>query len=511
MSLVLGQVDGVKPHGFDTWEQAKSVFFAAIGYEIHAQEVLDFHKSEARVRIATAPARGAKSYTGARDAAAYGQTTTPHTDTLIWAIGPDYRTNKEFEYLYEIFVTGRERLWGAGWRYQIERETFSPNAGDMEIRFVKCRGEDGRDYRTRIMGLSASNERALQGEEVTVAIQSEAAEHPEHIYRKYLEQRCWKLILPTTPKQKAKWLKEVIDTQAGVVGTGVEAFRFPPDANPTYNWRRFEEAKRAAEIRARRRLGAGATADQDPMFAEQFLGLWVYYTGRVLPFQRELHMVPHDAIDYTGSAYALSIDYGYQDYSSAGLWAITPSGIYVRKDEVYERGLTTNDFVERCHAMLSRNRVTASFCTGDPSRPEVSQQFRESGLPVNVRSKNEQRDRVAGYRRLIDLLTEGPIEGFPGILLTDRCQKSAEEFEALHFKESHQREGDDGVRNEYSTGAIAGHDHAVDDTRYFLMSRPDGARPLPQDQARDWLAEALYALTPDAQAHYWPEGSPCRL
>ena len=74
----------------------------------------------------------------------------------------------------------------------------SPSNGDMEI-VVEHSSLGRRKTRSIFLGMSSTNERALQGEEVTVATLSEAAEHPKHIFDKYLATRCWKVNCPTTP------------------------------------------------------------------------------------------------------------------------------------------------------------------------------------------------------------------------------------------------------------------------------------------------------------------------
>ena len=513
MERVLNRALNARPmEGFDSWEQAKSLLFGVLGYDVHTEDAAKFHKSNATRKIVTAPAREGKSYAAAHDPIPYCLPTRPSSDTLIWSIGPTYKTNAEFNYLHSIFVANRQKLWSTGWKYEIERENNSPLAGDMEIRFVKER-RDGRTYRTRIMGLSASNEEALQGEEVTYTIQSEAAEHPDHVYKKYLDSRTWFWSAPTTPKQKAVWLKEMCDQAPLHPEMDIEHIHFKSEeewkhlsyeewqkkpnlqaypydfekkgclvrwnANPTYDWVRYRTAMAGADVRAKALIGPHATAKDDPYFAEQFLGRWSFYAGRVLPFQRNRHVVHPHAFgrDLSRFKIMVSTDHGFDHPAAALFWAILPGPTFFLFDAIYERKLTSERFADAIHRMASKNGVEPSAYVGDPRKPEVENVFRRAGLPIVTMNKTAQSDRAAGYRRTIDAMTEGPHVGFPGIFVASHLNKVIEEFEQLHYREGH--------NNEYSESAIKGADHAVDATRYFLMTNPQEGRPANREPTLD--------------------------
>lgn len=489
MTGILGQgrwATEAKPRVGEDWHQAKAFWFAAMGYQIYAQEVLDFHKSAATTLIVEAPARGSKSYSTGHDVIPYGLPTKPLLDSRHAIVGVDYATNKEFEYVFERLVNERHRFTVGGVGYKVERANYNPRSGDLEIVLNYGRGEDGRTKRAVFKGLSSQNEVSLQGEQWTTVTLSEAAEHPEHILTKHFDTRSWRTYLPTTPKAKAKWLKELGDAGRTDPVLDVEVFRFPRHANPLYDRRNFEKNERLATLRAQAQIGPHTTAADDAFFAEQFLGMWVYYAGRVLPFDRNRNVIDPRFVRpwIDRSSLWLSTDYGYEDPFSAGLWAVLPNGIYVRFDEIYERKLSTGDVADRIHAMLSRHGLDKSrlTATGDPSKPEIARLLQDEGISVVEMDKNAQRDRAAGKRRLADLLTEGHVEKpggegcYPGLYVTSNCTHAIDEWETLHYK--------DGYTNEDSHTAFSGADHAFDDARYFVMSRPLPSRPR---QTSDWL------------------------
>jgi hypothetical protein len=475
LTQILGQIEA-KPLVGEDWPATKKFWFGRIGYAPKAQEVCDFHNSDAPIRIVSAPARTSKSFSAAADTFVYTMPTDPPTDSLHWIVGPNYEINKEFHYLWKWLVEKHE-CHGM----KVEKARNNPGNGDCLI--VLNHGIDSKSggsgpTRAIIRGMSSTNERALQGEEVTTATLSEAAEHEGHIYQKYLSTRCWKINLPTTPKQKAGWILKMIEEGEQDRSVGVDSFTFPPHANPTYNHERFKREETKAERRAQLLLGPTATAKDDPYFAEQFLGDWVYYTGRVLPFEPRRHVLSGIPEGIETARRFVSLDYGYEDAAVALFWAVQDNGILVITDEIYERHLHTAAFVEKVLERTDEMGELFSYVVGDPSKPEVARIFRDAGLNVWDRDKNAMRDRAAGYTRLRDILTEGPVEGFPGLYVHERCEKTIAEWKHLRFK--------DTFANEYANGSLVGADHAADAARYGIMSRP---LPRSEEAPRDWLKD----------------------
>jgi hypothetical protein len=467
LSNILGQVQAGPLVGRD-WTEAKAWWFQnVLGYRLYAQEVLDFHASEAPTRIVSAPARTSKSMSTAADGFVYGMPSEPLTSFLGWVIGPTYEVNKEFQYLWEWLVDGREKHG-----LPIEKARNNPGNGDCIITLdYGWNKEKTHRCRATWRGMSSTNERALQGEEVSWACLSEAAEHPQHIYTKYLQTRCWKIVMPTTPKPYAEWIHEMVELGETDPSLGIEHFHYPRHANPTYNEARFEQAKRKAELRS-----PTGKAEDDPLFAEQFLGLWVYYTGMVLPFNEARHVLDNPPAEVWQSRKFVSLDYGYEDAAVALFWAVLPSGILVIFDEIYEKRLSTPAFVDRIQERMSEYEDTVSYIVGDPSKPEVARIMRDAGLNVFDVDKNAMRARDAGFTRLRDVLAEGPLEGFPGLYVTRDCPKTIAEWKHLRFKEN--------CRNEFANGSLIGADHAADAARYGVMTRPT---PQPMAEGGDWL------------------------
>ncbi len=484
MSSVLGQVPAESIPKF--------LLFELFGYEIFSEEVAAFHNSTAPIRVVSAPARTSKSYSAAMDIIATVWATKPLTDSLTWIVGPDYSTNKEFQYCYEMLVDRQQEFFPGA--YTITRALNNPGNGAMEIT-LEWPGHKKNFHRARatIQGKSATNEKSLQGEEATVACLSEAAEMSEVIWKKYLSTRYWKAILPTTPKPAAEWIREMCDEGERDPELGIESFRFPPESNPLYNWDRFHREEKRAALRTK-----SGRAEDDPYFAEQFLGRWVYYTGRVLPFDEKVHTVDVDPVWLDTSSIFISCDYGYEDACVMLFWAVLPNGVLLVFDEIYENHLSTHQFVQSGIDKLGTRIDQLAYATGDPQQPGVGALMSEAGLPIHTMNKNSQRDRAAGHRRLVDLLSVEPEKGHPMLFVGKNCVKTIAEWKTLHYKEGH--------RNEYGTTAISKQDHAYDAARYGVMTRPE---PSAEPEERDWL-DVMRAR--NAELTQWVDwGSPAEL
>jgi hypothetical protein len=424
------------------------------------------------LRICSAPARTSKSLSAAAEHFAYAATPTePICEQLHWLIGPTYNVCKEFDYLFS-WLAIQKRLDGAN--HEITQARNNPANGDMIIT-IEHRMPRRERSRSIIRGMSSTNERMLQGEEVTMATLSEAAEHPEHIWKKYLETRCWRVNFPTTPKAYAEWLFDLKRKGDSDPELSIESFHYPKEANPLYNEERFRQAKLRAS------MSTGGKPEEDPWFAEQFLGEWgVFYTGRVLPFEERKHTIARSLVDLEGTRIFLSLDYGYEDAAVCLFWQVRHDGILVIFDEIYETGLSTPAFVEKIMDRIEDYSDQVEYVVGDPSRPEVARIFRDCGLRVFDRDKNAMRDRAAGTRRLVDALSRGPIEGLPGLYVTENCHKTRKEWKYLRYRE--------GMKNEYAPNAWVGDDHACDAARYGIQTRPrPGVENLEDEGA--WVRE----------------------
>lgn len=494
----------------------KAGIFQLVGYAPQSEEVAAFHNSSARTRIPNAPARTSKSYSAAKEVvhAAFppfdlvgGKPVflrDPSGDRYIWLVGPDYKTLKEWDYVYEDLVTKR-RKHGFDNFYRVKSKANSPQQGNLRITLDFGPDADGVPVLVHILGKSATNPESLQGEQVYMAVLSEAAELDEKILARYLGTRCKHTILPTTPKNSAEWLRKLIDEGAEHPELSIESFTFTPNANPLYDWDLYWIEHQKAESRAHGEILTDAyghdcfanleacPASADPWFAEQFQGQWTGASERLLPFSEKQHVldaVPNwvrEPADGIQARYVVACDYGYDDAAVAHFWAVGPFEQYVLFAEIYERELTATRFVELVHEKARQLGIRPDYYVGDPKQPQVARHYQERGLPVWATDKYAMADRAAGGIALVDALSIEPKLGHPRLrIVSDKagapygCPRTIREWKLLNRKP-------DTAAKEWSDGAIMGEDHAFDAARYFIQTRPKPKALVPQNEIRTYV------------------------
>jgi hypothetical protein len=484
----------------------KAFFFAAIGYKIHSQEVLDFHASAARYRIPCAPARTSKSFAGTYDLLALsippfvarttrsGKTekvplarSSSRPEIVSWIVPPSYQLAKEFDYIWHEVVQRRVyEPFGA----KVVEKHRAPGQGDMRIRVEWGRSPEGDLVSTLFDVKSATNPESCQAEEVDNCLMAEAAEQDEKMWEKYLKPRVTNLIAPTTPKLSAEWLFRMIEMGERDPSLGIEAFFFTPHSNPSYDWRRYWEAHKIAEARV---LGKSRTqphghdcfdgrvtcrAMEDPWFAEQFGGKWTFDADRVLPFRwtgKGAHVLDAVPMWVPHGKWFVSCDYGYLDPAVAGFFSVGTDRQIVLASEIYESRLDAEDFVKKIKEKQAALRIPSLGCYGDPQAPQVESFMRKFGLPVFNINKAAQRDRKSGFLRVVNALTPDPATGVPSLhVLSERagapygCPKIIQEWKSLRRRT--------GAKTDpWGAAAFIGDDHGLDMTRYFLSADPAGA------------------------------------
>lgn len=493
-----------------------------VGYQTYDKAVDAFHASTARYRFASAPNQSSKSYASAHDILGkdifppfevpvksaeelvpIGPPRPLRESQLIWIVGPAYMLCREFDYLYHHLVDNRRKY---GWDYKIQSGTINnPRNGALRIniRWPELT-PDGKIATTTVRGMSATHEQSLQSDWVDVALISEAANQPERIWDQYLVPRCSKIIVPTTPKIQADWIRDKIEQG----GAETEVFVFPPWSNPNYDWEGFRISAEKAESliakpnryrwgyrgnknRPRDMTPGTSCAEEEPMFAETRLGSWTYASERVIPFKwlpdafGTCHVekeVP-EFLKLGRARYYVALDYGWDDPSCVGFWAVSSAGRKILAAEIYERHLTPGDIVDLVQTKLSDLDWHNVTFIGDPKKPEANELFVRRGMNLMVLNKRMQADRMAGHMELVDQLAVNPDLGKPMLsVLSDKCgkpygcPKTIREWKLLRRKKL-----DTG---EFSPTSFEGADHSYDQTRYALLAFPRGPKQRTYDPGR---------------------------
>ncbi|MBI3615030.1 MAG: hypothetical protein HY211_00765 [Candidatus Omnitrophica bacterium] len=177
----------------------------------------------------------------------------------------------------------------------------------------------------------------------------------------------------------------------------------------------------------------------------------------------------------------ISLDYGYSKPASAGWWYTDYDGRMVRYREVYSERLIYSELAELILSVTDRNEQIA-YCVADPSIWDDRQHHwgtihGESGAETmqkifgqRIRLIRGDNRRIIGWNRMRERLK--PFQGQGGmwtanLLVMDSCRDFIRTLPGLIHDEHNPEDLD-----------TSGEDHAADETRYAVMSRPQ-ATPAP--------------------------------
>ena len=198
-----------------------------------------------------------------------------------------------------------------------------------------------------------------------------------------------------------------------------------------------------------------------PFYDRYVLGLWRAAEGLVYDmFDPERHLLSR-LPPLRGPCY-VSVDYGTLNPTVFLKWRRAEQGAWVCTGEYYwsgreeRRQKTDGDYAADLERFLAGEHTRAVVV--DPSAASFIAELRRRGWPV-LGADNGVAD---GIRRVGELLREGRL------LFSDRCRRTAGEFQAYSWDESAAARGEDRPLKE--------HDHCMDALRYFVTTVADRER-----------------------------------
>lgn len=310
-------------------------WFDYVGYDPHLPQI-DVHISPARFRMPIAGTRGGKSRLAGEEAVLYLLSGA----TRVWLVGQTYAlTEKEFRYIYER-MTSPQMAALFGGQLPLEHQIYNVDQGKMHIRTtwgaeVQC------------ISLERGGAGAL-GDECDLIIMSEGAQirNPRELYDRYLRGRLTTregdLLLPTTPAGRNPkhdpdgWLLEMYEKGYDPNEPDYYTREWASWENPffpedPYELRRSMDAK---------------------IFAEQYEGKFVSFSGSLLDFDEQVHVIQPFDVPPHWRAYE-SIDPGF---SGKFVWlrsVYSPDGILYITDEYSDERM---NFEERAE-IIKRKRA----------------------------------------------------------------------------------------------------------------------------------------------------------
>ena len=400
-------------------------WFELINYRPHEGQEM-FHRSEARFKLLVAGARFGKSLAAAREVEPLILNCDP--PTRGWIVGPNYAVGeKEFRYIWNDLVVKMG--------LPVRRSADNPRAGNMFIHF---------EWGSEVIVKSADNPPGLLGEELDWLILSEAAKVSETVFERYLFARLGsregRLIIPTTPSG-FDWVYRKFLLGQDPAFPEWESWQFPTSANPYHPEGEIEQARRNLTEEA---------------FAEQYLGEFVHFTGRVYKeFSRAIHVTSDLPASF--QRVVAAVDWGYTNPCAMVVVGVDGDGRFYVLDEFYgRRVLVRTQLTEVAKDFRDRYGVECFFC--DPSEPAYIAEFNAEGL----RACPAKNDVVSGIAKVAEMLKVRG-DGRPRVFFSPRCTNTLREMEGYRYPERKSDAPDSEV-------PLKVEDHAVDALRYAIFS-----------------------------------------
>lgn len=441
--------------------------FPRIGWNPHEgqQKVI---RSRARNKVVAAGRRFGKSEIGGHDLVREALNTRlvkTHLEDIqkrreFWIVGPSYtESEKEFRVLWN-------RLEKIGLKEYFDRPGSynDPIGGSMHLSLW--------DGRFQVHAKSEKHPDSLVGEGLSGVILAEAAKMKERTWTKLLRPTLadfagWSGMM-STPEGK-NWFYDLWKTGQDPTRPDWESWRMPSWMNPhVYP----QGASDEAIATLRQLLAEGNVADEmlfellgvdpeigalvadltDESFNQEIAADFTEFVGRVFKgFDEEVHVGDFD-YNPQWTTFAC-VDYGFTNPNVWLLLQVDPFGERVRVlDEVYERGLTADEFAEE---ILRRDLAPAS-CVAffpDPASPGDTRVLEEK-LKIRHRSGTggELRFRIDAIRSALKVRheerPEGHVDRVPALQIHRRCTNTINDFLNYRYPEK-KNESRDGNSPEH--------------------------------------------------------------
>lgn len=216
----------------------------------------------------------------------------------------------------------------------------------------------------------------------------------------------------------------------------------------------------------------------DDEVAQEYYCSFLYHSGLIYKeFNPKIHVIEPFEIPAEWFKFR-SMDYGETNPTAWGWYAIDNDDNIYKYREYYKSGEMVSVHAEAVKELTLNEKIEYSIC--DPtvnnrrgaSGHKIQREYQIAGIKT-ILGKNDVKagiNRVREYLR-VDPERIHPItkrKGSPRLFIFDTCEKTIWEFDRYRYKENK-----DGLEQNKSEEPLKLDDHAMDETRYALMSRPE--------------------------------------
>ena len=420
----------------------KDAFFEKIGYKPTTSQI-DFHKSEARFKLAVCGRRFGKSTMAARDI----EPLLFEPNKRFWIVGPTYYLGeKEFRVIWQDLMINM----GLANDRRI-RKSYNKKQGNMFIEFP---------WNTIIEVRSATDPDSLVGEKLSGVIMAEAAKHNKDTWDKYirpsLSDEKGFAVFTTTP-EGYNWLYYLYLEALKPENADIEAWRIPSWENYIV----YPGGREDPEIKLMERTMP------DDRFRQEIGAEFTTFVGKIYPeFDPTVHIRAHEYNpDWPNYQFW---DFGFVNALCCLDVQVSPFDEVFVWREFYENGVRLEDALQSYKYMSHPEGYRVDYAFGDAADPEAITTINKMWSPCIglMEAKKNWRQGVEVVKRFLSSRESGDREddSLPsvGLYVDSACEETIKEFMIYQMASTNSK-------NDPVERPTKKNDHAMDALRYGLM------------------------------------------
>lgn|GEM_PF-1278212 len=358
-----------------------------------------------------------------------------------------------------------DHIFGYLWRWIVDRRVlnYEPLYKATRERRIEM------PWHSKIEGKTTDNPTSLRGPGLVITVADEYA-FGEDILDDHLKPPlldCSGILgLPTTP-----------NGQNHAADTHDLWLELMEDGDPDYfatSWTSYDNPHLPAGAVAKIEQYARRTGNYD-VFCEEYLAQVGAMAGAMYPMFDKRRHVGEFEFDRDLAPLTLGVDWGFSNPAAVGFWQFLGNERALLHDEIYERGLVTEELADLVLEWCAEHDVdpqddeqfNIAYC--DPSGPKDIEVFERKGIPAagKTATGGKLNDVRGGIGRVRNQLSRGAIEGEPeeepAILIHKRCVNHIREIPKYMVKRTAKREPDPDEKPRKID------DHACDEMRYAVF------------------------------------------
>lgn len=415
--------------------------FKLTGYEPHENQ-LDFHRSNARFKVACCGRRFGKSMMAAKELECY----LFQEDCIFWIVAPTYVLGeKEFRVIYNDLMIKKGMI-----KWKGVQTAYNIRMGNMRIKFP---------WNTEIIVKSAEDPKGIVGEGLHGVVLAEAAKLRETVWEQQIRPALVDFrgfaIMSSTPEGKNWFHREFVNgIKDDEENKNYASWQLPSWKNP-YLYPMGRNDPEIKEIEKK----------TDPVvFEQEYKASFTAFKGQVYTeFREGTHIIQDYQFNPEWKNYQFW-DFGYVNALACIDVQVSPDDTVYIWREIYETEERLEDVIDILKEMDHPEGYRVDCGFGDSADPEAIETINQkwSACDADQEAKENWREGVSLVKKFLKVRDKET--GKVGLYITADCVHGIDEF--INYRTAKPTRA---TANDPKEVALKKNDHIMDALRYGLM------------------------------------------